>query len=247
METIAWIDNGKNGTNGSEILTLMTLGPCRFLIPKGMALKVAINESCPWPIFGYEVVEIADINDIWLNVKPGYINVISYFPYILDPVIFSNVLSDMFKQLIRNAHDKKLPVPLSVFIDEFHIYSPSGGHGLGSKHYEISSVIQMNIEQLRGWGVRLVATIQGNTKLRKGVRQEFGWLVLKSGANFNRNDEPKLSRYTSLFVGLDPLQLVVVWPGHLDFSDPIRIDYYPKGHDIGDIDYIGLFERPTHE
>jgi hypothetical protein len=237
METVVWNDNGKAG----EVLTLLTMAPCRFILPPGMSLKIEKNPECPWPTHEYEIINIEDIANVWQNIKPGIINVICFLPFIIDPVIYSRVLSHVFKRLIRGAHDGIIPTPMSFFIDEFHTLAPSGGHGLGPKHYEIAAAIQLNIEQLRAWGIRIVATIQGNTKLRKGIRQEFNWPIIKRGANFNRSDEPKLSRFNYVWGKLTDLQLILVWPDRT-FSDIINIDYYPRGREIGTIKYVGLFE-----
>jgi hypothetical protein len=95
------------------------------------------------------------------------------------------MIGKLFTALIRLAHDYALPVPLAIFYDEFHKVAPGQGHGLSDKHYKFASVVQLNIERLRSLKVRFVATTQGWTKIRKGVRSSFNWIFARRGAIFS--------------------------------------------------------------
>jgi energy-coupling factor transporter ATP-binding protein EcfA2 len=235
-ETVVWFDQGK----ANEILTLLTFADITLHIPVNMNVDYNISANAPHKI--KEIKHFNAVKDIWLNLDKGGVNVICLLPFILEPVVYANALSQAFRHLIYYAHDEKIPSPLAIFCDEFHLIAPSQGHGMpGGKHYEVGALVQMNLEQLRGWGVRICATIQGNNKLRKGARNEFPWKIMLNGCAFFRHDEPKLARFNAIWEKLDrnPPQFVIAFPNKA-FSDIYTLQYYPRGIEYGHIKYIGL-------
>jgi energy-coupling factor transporter ATP-binding protein EcfA2 len=244
-ETIVWFDLGKADESG----TLLTFSDCRFIVPRGCKLDINKTEikdgvrpdGTPYKVHDFEIVEIDDPSDPWMAVKRGVINVIVVYPFILLPGPYANVVSEMFTKLIFYAHRRQLIVPMTVFVDEFHMLAPASGHGVNNKHYLAAGVIQLNIDKLRATGVRLIGSSQGVTKLRKGVRTAFNWQIVKRGANFRQEEEPKLHRFNLKWQNLDNREMVLVYPTK-KFSDIIQIDYYPRGTEIAQFYYTGEYD-----
>lgn len=245
-ETLVWFDIGKK----SEASTLMMLGPCRFIIPRDMKFEL-IPGPCynggtrldgqPFNVFPHEIVFIDDPADPWQDIKRGFINIICLYPYIIDPAIYADAISKVFNKLIRYAHFEQIINPMTIFVDEFHIAAAGSTHGLSGKHYNAGAIIQLNIDKLRATGIRIIGSSQGITKLRKGVRSAFGWIIIKRGTSFRPDDEPKLHNYNPKWQTLKDNQLVIVFPTRT-FSDIIDISYYPRGQEIAHLRYLTLLE-----
>lgn len=253
-ETLVWFDTMKS----DEALTLLTMGPVRFIIPPGCEMEIKLKDQDRLKVHEYEIVKMTDIFNPWkdlrapdLNedgsVQRSWINVICLEAYIIDDEVYSMVISEIFTKLIRLAHFHKIIIPLTIFIDEFHNLAPASGHELGKLHSKAGKMIQRNVEKLRSLGIRLIGSTQAQSKIRRGVRGAFDWLILKRGSIFEFGDEPKLFQFNGKWAGLDNLEMVIVEPNRV-FSDPLKIhaspeaDFYPRGAEIGSIRYTGEVE-----
>jgi hypothetical protein len=245
-ETILWFDIGKK----SEASTLLTLGNVRFIIPKGMKFEFTPGESYgggtrldgePFKVYEHEVVEIEDVCDPFQSIRRGWINVYCLYPYIIDPAIYADAVSQVFNKLIRYAHMENIITPLTIFVDEFHVAAAGNSYGLSGSHYKAGSWITLNIDKLRACGIRLIASSQGITKLRKGVRSAFDWIIIKRGAIFRPDDEMKLEHFNAKWQKLVEYQLVIAFPSRL-YSDIIDLTYYPRGIEIAHLRYPTMLE-----
>jgi energy-coupling factor transporter ATP-binding protein EcfA2 len=245
-ETIVWFDIGKV----SEAATLLTFGPVRFIVPKDMKFELTPGKDFgggqridgePFKVYPYEIVYIEDPADPWMSIKKGWINIVCLYPYIIDPQIYAEAISKTFNKLIRYAHYEQLISPMSIFLDEMHLIAAGSTHGLSGKHYNAGAILQLNIDKLRAMGVRIVGSSQGITKLRKGVRSAFSWIIIKRGAIFLPDDELKLHHFNPKWQTLEPYQFVIVEPTRR-YSDIMEIAYYPKGIDIAHLRYLSELE-----
>jgi hypothetical protein len=235
-DTIVWFDSGKS----SEILTLSTMKELNLLIPEGLDVEIESERE-----IDVSKTYIGDLNEIWMRLDENRINVITIWSFILDPVIFTEVVAKIFTSLIRYAHEYRIKTPLTIFYDEFHTVAPARGHGLSEKHYRYGSVVQLNIERLRSLKIRFVATTQGWTKIKKGVRDCFNWIICRRGASFS-SDQPKLQRFNPLFEKLKTDECIIVYPTKL-FSDIIKLPRYDDGESLGRVRYKGVFEHSLLE
>lgn len=250
-ETLVWMDIGKK----SESSTLLMLGPVRFIIPSGMEFIIEPGKDFnggvkldgqPFKVYEHEIVYIDDPADPWQHIRKGWINVVCIYPYIIDPQIYAEVVSKMFDKLIRYAHYEKIVTPMTIFIDEFHVLAAGSTHGLSGKHYSAGAMIQLNIDKLRATGIRIIGSSQGITKLRKGVRSAFNWIIIKRGANFRPDDEPKLHAFNPKWQTLEDNQLIIVFPTKL-YSDIIEVMYYPRGEEIAHLRYPTILEESQNK
>ena len=234
-DTPIWLDQGKN----EEVLTLLLLGECVFWIPPNNNINLNIIINDPEGVYNFEIKRFVNLDTIWQNIVPGKINVICLRPYILDPDVWSEIVSILFENLIFDAYHKKLNKvkPLSVFIDEFHMVAPSSAATLGRGHSDSGAIVQYNLEQLRAFGIRIVGMVQAMTKLRRGCRTEFMWQIAKKGTRFTKGDEAKLSQYNGLFEKLEANQLFICNPERNFSKNAITIPPYKEGVDIGIMDY----------
>ena len=230
-ETIVWFDSGKS----SEILTLAKFKPLKLIIPQTLDIEIETDHD-----FDIEKHYFSDFPEIWRVLDEDRINVISIWPFILEPILFTEIVAKIFRQLIRLAHEYKIQVPLAIFYDEFHTVAPARGHGLSDKHYKYGSIIQLNVERLRSLKIRFIGTTQNWTKIKRGVRDCFNWLMCRRGACFN-NDQPKLMRFNPLFEKLQTDECIMVYPTRI-FSDIIKLPKYEDGESLGRVRYIGVFE-----
>lgn len=239
-ETIVWLDIGKS----SEILLLAQFMPVRVIVPRGMTFRYDIYDEWKDKIYDIHVVEADSYQSIWKLIKHGYINVISWKPYILRARTYTRFIGGLFETLIEMASDEIIPVPLSLFCDEFHLVVPEKGHQIDSQHYAAGAVVQLNIELLRSMLARIVGASQGYTKIRKGVRDEMGWKGIKRGCQFD-SEEYKLRQFNRVFEKLRPDQAIIASP-YKDFSDILTIPFYGRGRDIGQVHYIGKLDKRKH-
>jgi hypothetical protein len=228
-ETIVWFDSGKR----SEILTLAKMRPLNIIIPFGTEIvSPGIDTS--------KVKHFDQTKEIWLKlIEPGKINVICLEPYILEPAVYTKLISKMFKELIHLAHDYAISTPMAVFIDEFHRIAPSKHNAIDLKQMAMGGVIQHNIETLRALEIRFVCTTHGWMKIRAGVRSSFNWIFARRGAHFG-SDQPKLSRFNPKFENLNTWNGCITFPTK-HFTDPIRLPLYQDGKDLGTVRYVGVF------
>ena len=195
-EQILWFDIGK----GDEILTLPHyFGPTTIFTPPGC--EVAIQYRDPLDAFGrpydIEFKTISRMADVWQNIQPGRINICSFDPFILDPGIILEQVSDLFERLIRLAFRRQVIRPLAIIYDEFHNVAPAHGYGFAStpkrppssagRSTSSSATSETPVEEYR-----MIVTAHEWQQLYKGVRTAFEWVMIRRGAKFG-GDEPKLS------------------------------------------------------
>jgi energy-coupling factor transporter ATP-binding protein EcfA2 len=248
-DTLAWVDSMKS----EEALTLLTLSPVRFLIPEGCKLDIKINPEYQGPkLHEFEIVEMPDYCNPWKYMRKDWSNVICLSAYLIDPSAYANVMSAVFTNLIMGAHHKKIITPMTLFVDEIHNIAPSNGHSYDRIHTKAGLIVQHNVERLRSMGIRLIGSTQGNSKLRRGVRSCFNWLIVKRGSNFDRREEFTLNNFNKKWAKLKNLQISIVFPNRT-FSKLITIDYFPRGcwnnmypDGIGSMDYDGE-QNPIEE
>jgi energy-coupling factor transporter ATP-binding protein EcfA2 len=241
-DTRVWIDSMKS----EEALTLLTMGPVRFLIPAGCKLDIKFNPNYKGPeLHPFEVVEMPDYMNPWKYLRADWSNVICLSAYLIDPAAYAAVMAAVFTNLIWSAHRKKIITPMALFVDEIHNIAPSNGHSYDRVHTKAGLVVQHNVERLRSMGIRVIGSTQGNSKLRRGVRSCFNWLIVKRGSNFDRREEFTLNNFNKKWAKLKNLQITIVFPNRT-FSKLITIDYFPRGcwnnmypDGIGSMDYDG--------
>lgn len=230
-ETIVWFDTGKS----SEILTLARFKALNVILPEGTEINIQCTNA--------DIIKknFIDTKEIWskLLVKDR-INVVCLEPYILNPTVYTKIFTKIFSELIRMAHDFAIPVPMSIFVDEFHRIAPSKGNSIDWKQLVMGAVIQHNIERLRSLHVRFICTTHGWLKIRSGVRNSFNWLMSRRGSQFS-GDQPKLHRFNPMYEKLETDEGIIAFPTKI-FTDIIHFPYYEKGEDIGSVRYIGVFE-----
>lgn len=229
-EIIVWFDSGKS----SEILTLATMKPIKLLIPETYDIEVISNHK-----FDIEKDYFMDPKEIWNLIDEDRINIVSLYRFLMDYEVYAKCFARAFKALIVYAHMYKIPTPLAILFDEFHYLVPGRGEGESSSIQTLARNIQLNIEKLRSLEVRLVATTHGWTKIRRGVRTSFNWIIARRGANFTQQDEPKLFRFNVKFQKLQNDEAVIVYPNKI-FSDIIHLPKYPDGKDLGMVKYLGF-------
>lgn len=230
-ETVVWFDTGKS----SEILTLAKMKALNIILPA----QTEINIKCS----DVDIIkkEFNNPIEIWTKLlEKDRINVVCLEPYILNPSVYTKVFTKLFTALIRLAHDYAVPVPMSIFIDEFHRIAPSKGNAIDWNQEVMGAAIQHNLENLRSLHVRMVCSTHGWLKIRSGVRCSFNWIMARRGAQFS-GDQPKLRRYNPLFETLNTDVGMITFPTKL-FTDKIHFPYYEKGEDIGSVRYVGVFE-----
>jgi len=234
-ETILWLDSGKPG----EILPLAIFRPLNIMIPRGCEMDIKISEE--WKASGkLKPITIQNFNclaDIWDMLRKDSINVVCYERYITDPVVFTRATGKFFTDLIDRAYNYRLPVPLSVIVDELQNCAPSTGNAISPEHYRLGGWMQKNIELLRSQRVRIVAGLQNWVKTRPGIRAEFNWWLAKRGADFN-HEIPTLHQYLPKFMKLKQAECMIISP-EKTFAGITLIPQYPAGRDIGEVRSYG--------
>lgn len=235
QETVVWFDTNKS----SESLTLLTMWPVLFLIPRGTSLDIKINPECKTVLHEYEIVKMDDPMNPWKYLRKGWINVICLNAYIIDPTTYSVIVSLIFKKLIRLAHEKQVITPMSIFIDEMQEIAPAVGYAWDRQHENAAMWMAKNMKMVRSLGIRIIGAIHNIYELRKGVRIEMVWQIPRGGATYDKWEEPRLAEFNRVWASLSPLQICIARPDRL-FSAKMEIDYYPPGEPIEDVDdYIG--------
>jgi hypothetical protein len=147
----------------------------------------------------------------------------------------------MFKRLIQLAHSKAVITPLTIFIDEIQEIAPAVGHAFDSKHEEAAKWMAMNMKMVRSLGIRIIGATHDLYELRKGVRKEMAWQIPKQGVNYDRWEEPRLSKFNELWASLNVTDkgtlACIVRPDRM-FSDKIEIPFYPRAEGPGGIGEI---------
>jgi hypothetical protein len=226
-EAVVWFDIGK----GNEITVLS-----RF-----RSLKIFYPYECKVEVRGVDDVKYHPfdlVDEIWLELDPSRINVVSIEPFIDDPEVYSRIVGTIFKRLVRLSHAGEIYTPLTVFLDEFHNVAPGKGQGMTDNHYRIGAYVQKNVERLRSLKVRIVASTHGITKIRKGVRTSFNWLMIRRISDKLGQEITRLDRYLDIFQTLANDEAIIVYPTKT-YSDKIKLPFYaiPEG---ARVDYIGL-------
>ena len=235
-ETILWNDSGKS----DELLLVAQLSPINIILPEGTDIDIKaenINYIKSW---------FTDPKEVWYNLKKGYVNVLCVEPFIRKPVYFTPIITAIFSELIDLAHDYKVPVPLSIFYDEFHLVAPAKGHAFSKNHASFGAEIQYNIERLRSLRVRFIASTHHWHKLRKGVRSSFNWFMINRGGSFSSDEQPKLSRYNKLYEKMSVEEAILAFPNKT-FSDKMSIPFYGEGSDFGRVRYIGKLQTKSDQ
>lgn len=230
--TIVWFDSGKS----HEILTLAaglsSPHPLNLIIPRTMDVEIV-------PAEGYEFdirkSFVREPGEVWEKLIRSRINVIMIEPYNRRADKFAKIIKQIFSELIENAFEYRLPVPLRLFYDELNKIVPGKGHALNAEHAAAGADVEYSTETIRSLGVGLVGSTQGWTDCRKGVREHFTWQIVKRGTEFSRG---RMSKFNAVFEKLPEENAIIVYPNKI-FSDAIRIPFYGDGEEFGSVRYIG--------
>lgn len=232
-ETIVWFDIGKNDEafKLSEIIEK----PLKVFVPAGCTIESEDYDfelyECNLNRFGY---------DIWKNIEKDKTNIISIYPFILDPVLFPDYTVEIFKQLVYLAHTYQLETPMTIFHDEFHRAAPNRDTALHPKQYYTASYIEFNVERLRSLEVRLIVSSHGTKKIRPGIRSCFNWKIYKRIGEETGEDQKKAKRFSPMHQALRTHQCVIWFPWQT-FTDRVITPFYGKTNKK--IYYRGIFEQ----
>lgn len=238
-EYLLIMDIGKS----SEVLRLADFANLLFFIPAGKDIQ--IDYRSPEMELKYQ----GKISWTWFHsydrvfeqLEPDKINILCIKPYHRRNDTYAREVSLFFQKLIDLASDRTLKtlnkLPLSIVIDEMHWVAPGHGSSLNDEHTDAGKDVQMNIDTLRSYKVRIIASTQNWRKIRKGVRDAFSWIFIKRGLSFPQDEEPRLSRFNLKWEGLSENELVIAFPKR-GYSKIIELPYYGEGEDIGDIYYL---------
>ena len=189
----------------------------------------------------FEFKHFAHSMELWDNLDPGRINVISIEPFFPDPKYYSKEITEAFRAFILKARahvfeDAGL-VPMTIFIDELQWLIPSERTALCREHNEGAKWMQRNLELLRSMQIRVIGATQGWGKLRPGARDSFGWLFLKRGARFGSYDRPKLAERNRLWQSLCDACYVIVRPDMVYADVMYKSQFYGNTRKKGMVRY----------
>ena len=238
-EVIVWLDCGKS----SEILKLVDWGDVLIHYPINQKIELNFKDESYRERFTFHT--FGSPGEIWRRIEKDKINVISIEPFYSDPELFSEMISELFKALIRDARDLTLKdlglVPMTIIIDEIQWLIPNDKEALSRKHLIGARWFQRNIEMLRSMRVRVVGASQNWTKMRSGVRDSFSWLWMKRGARFSI-DRPYLFKHNKKFQQLRDDEVMIARPDQI-FSSPIELQFFGRGEKIGTVYYKPIWEK----
>ncbi len=230
--TIVWFDSGKS----HEILTLAaglsSPHPLNIILPDTMDVEIVPADGCELDI---RKSFVREPGEVWQKLIRSRINVVMIEPFNRRADRFAKIVKQIFSELIDNAAEYNLPIPLRVFYDEFNKVVPGKGHALNTEHANVGADVEYSVETIRSLGVGFVASTQGWTDCRKGIRDHFTWQIGKRGAEFSSG---RISKFNSLFEKLPDEHARIIDPNKL-FSDPIVIPFYGDGEEFGTVRYIG--------
>lgn len=245
-EICIWNDLGKTRAdkgNISETLAITMFAPVKFLHPKGTIFKIESKEELNYP---YEICEFEDIYDLFDQIDPKYVTVISATKYIRDAVPRTEWLTDFFDELKDRAYRKRLPhqkkknAGMAWFCDEIHKIVPPKREVLFPEQYRLINAIVDTVEELRGLGVRVIATCHGITRIDKLIRQQFNWVFFKRLNEKVWVDCERLKMCQRIIASLPPEWMIVLYPDKV-YSEPvgkIPLIKIPRGF----IHYGGRYE-----
>lgn len=258
-EHIAHLDTGKS----SEFLTLALFQPLRILIPDArtasgekLDLKIRLREDVGDRLktgynFSEEMVEhlvknvensvLVPVPDLmkaaWRECRRGEVAVISIKRFIPDPDLYANYVAKLFTQLILDAYDRMIEVPMTVVADEAQRIAPSRKNNEGFKQYAAGKIIGANLEEMASLGIRFILGTQGWGKLRPTVRDSIEWIFVKRGIRFT-HDAGRVYDFEPLWNKIPTTHCYIVRPDQ-SWTDPYRVPHYPAGWEIGYVDYFG--------
>ncbi|HPE64433.1 MAG TPA: hypothetical protein PLQ49_10035 [Methanothrix sp.] len=244
-EQILWFDIGK----GDEILTLCHyFGPVTIFTPPGCELDIKFRGKTD--AFGnpYDIrfETLTRAGHIWNKIEKDRINICSFDPFILDPVVTLSEMSFLFEQLIRKAFRREIIRPLAIVYDEFHNVCPSQGYGYATSRQETATqrrslnMIKRNVQKLRVEQYRMIVTTHEWQQLFKGVRMAFEWVMIRRGAKFG-TDEPRLAQFNPRWAGIKKGQCYIALPTR-EHTAPLQLPYYLDGFRLGTVTYRGMLE-----
>jgi hypothetical protein len=238
-ETIVWFDIGKK----TEAFFI----PAWLQKKKAhMGTKIITPPGCEIQNIPlkHKAEQFLFINEVWEKIEPNTFNIISIQPFIIDPLIYTKAIDLLFRDLIRKAHleyfeDRGIG-PLALVFDEFHNVAPAQGHTITKEQGQTGAIIQMNIEKLRAFGIRIIGSTHGETKIRRGVRISFNWRV------YRRTSEPitdihRLQKFEEKIQKLKINEAMIVFPTKefqiLDLEEIKYPSWYKN------VRYRGLYEE----
>lgn len=230
--TIVWFDPGKS----HEVLTLAAglshPHPLNIILPATMDVEITPAEGYEFDIRKSFVKEPGEV---WQKLIHSRINVVMIEPFNRRADKFAKIIKQIFSELVDNAAEYNLPVPLRVFYDEFNKVVPAKGKALSAEHAAAGADVEYSVEMIRSLGVGFVASMQGWTDCRKGVRDHFTIQVGKRGSEFTRG---RISKYNSLFEGLPEEKAILIYENKT-YSDRITVPFYGDGKEFGIVRYKG--------
>ena len=241
-ETIIWFDTGKS----AELLRLSDFRPLKLFVPQD---KEAARDIKIYPTEGssvdYEVFKFESYPILFDNLDASRINVMCFEPFYQEDIgKYTTAINEFFKNLFDLAMQDLLITPLAIFVDEVHSVAPSTGMAFNDEHTRAAVRFQRNIERLRSAGVRIIGTIQDWTKLRRGVRTSFQWIVIKRGMTFTERDLPQLARYNEKWWKLHIESSVWVFPDRSFYSKYVETPFYGDGKKKGKVRYMEEIKGP---
>jgi hypothetical protein len=244
-ERIVWFDTGKS----SEILGLAEQYPVMVHSPDGTTVEIKSKHPVITAPDRILQKQFAHPTELWDNMVPDRINVVSVEPFFPDPKHYSQEITEIFRILILKARaygfEDAGMIPMAIFMDEIQWVVPSERTALNRQHNEGAKWFQRNIELLRSMDMRIVASTQGWTKLRAGARDSFGWLFIKRGAHFSFTDRPSLAKWNRLFARLPDAGMRIVMPDQTYSKDIIITEFYGDAKRLGTIKYKEVTTEKT--
>jgi len=234
-ETLIWFDTGKS----AELLRLADFKPLKVFVPQNEGFnRDVIIELKEGKSIDCEIFKFSSYSILFDNLDPNKINVMAFEPFFQeDPAGYTENINYFFRDLFNLAMEDQLPLPMAIFIDEVHSIAPSQGSGYGEGHAKAAIRFQRNIERLRSAGVRIVGTIQDFTKLKRGVRTSFQWIIIKRGMTFTQRDLPQLAEYNGKWWKLKISESIWVFPDRNFYNRYVKTPFYGDGKKTGMVRY----------
>lgn len=189
----------------SEILMLFSEDMTHV---KGVRAFVPPGCTIVMPEQDIDVIEVSSYEEIFRELTPRKVNVISFDSFILSPLAISRFWALLAIEILTRSKRYAFTLPLIGIIDQINHCFPSSAlkysGRAGSAQDEASNYFARFLMDCRGTGIKLVATSHDITQVKVPVRVSFQWKWFKAFTSDVSNAVPRIKPAQGLISTLDP-------------------------------------------
>lgn len=199
------------------------------------------------PNYNYESVEVNSYEELFSNMKPDKLNIISFDSFVLLPLAFSRFYALFSIELLFRSKRAELYTPVLGVVDQINHIFPSQAlrfSGMaGAMQDKASNYFARFLMDCSGSGIRMIASSHGITMVKKVIRMNMHYKFFKQ---FNEDITLAVSRIRPMQKRIESLAINEAYVSDDQAWGDLIPDIPDVPYEPVDVFYTGKFIRDPY-